>query len=149
MSTTLSSTNQNENQSNINTSNERIRKREDPTVSTLRFNWQIFISRMIHLSSTCKAADSSSSNPNNNNNNNNATVQQNIAFKAKEVIDKQNELKKSIGRMENIIRGREEEMKGLVLDRGSAGVAGRKRRKCQLQKEQESVGGAANFFLGE
>lgn len=145
MSTTSSSTNQNENQSNNNTSNERIRKREDPTVSKLRFDWQIFISRMIHLSSTCKAADSSSSNPNNNNNT--ATVQQNIASKAKEVIDKQNELKKSIGRMESIIKGREEEMKGLVLDRGSAGVAGRKRRKCQLQKEQESVGDAVNFFL--
>jgi hypothetical protein len=132
------SSNNNNNNNNDSNINERTRKREDPTVSTLRYDWQMFISKMIHLSSSCKA-DSSSSNSNN--------IQLDIASKAKEVIDKRDELKKSLGKMENIVRGREEEIKGLVLDRGSAGVAGRKRRR--RQSEQESAGDVVNFFLGE
>ena len=97
--------------------NQKKRKREDHTVSTIRYNWQVFISRITTIGNRCIG---DTSNPN---------VQRDINVKCDEFIECHSELKKIVNKMESVVRGKEEEMKGLMLSRGSAGIVGRKRRR--------------------
>eukprot|EP00554_Chaetoceros_debilis_P008114 CAMPEP_0194079248 /NCGR_PEP_ID=MMETSP0149-20130528/5483_1 /TAXON_ID=122233 /ORGANISM="Chaetoceros debilis, Strain MM31A-1" /LENGTH=117 /DNA_ID=CAMNT_0038760681 /DNA_START=123 /DNA_END=473 /DNA_ORIENTATION=+ len=83
---------------NNNNSNSKKRKRgEDQTVSNLRFQWHLYISKIL----SCKLL----------------TAQKSIKEKCQEVIEGREELKKTVGRMESVIRGKEEEMRGLYLDK--------------------------------
>jgi hypothetical protein len=52
-----------------------------------------------------------------------------IKTKAEEVVKNHEELRKVVGKMESVVRGKEEEVRGLVLDRGSSGCVGRRRKK--------------------
>ena len=93
------------------------RRREDHTAQSLRMDWQIHVSKIIQLASYCKADTSTE------------PAKINIEKRAEEVVNNHKELKKLIGKMESVVRGKEEEVKGLILDRGSSGCVGRRRKK--------------------
>lgn len=93
------------------------RRREDHTAQSLRMDWQIHVSKIIQLASYCKGDTSSE------------PAKTNIEKRAEEVVNNHKELKKLIGKMESVVRGKEEEVKGLILDRSSSGCVGRRRKK--------------------
>ena len=77
------------------------RRREDQTAQSLRMDWQIHVSKIIQLASYCKADTSTE------------PAKINIEKRAEEVVNNHKELKKLIGKMESVVRGKEEEVKGL------------------------------------
>ena len=93
------------------------RKREDPTVSELRYDWQLFISKIIQVGSVCKADTT------------NPKFQAEIQNRSQDFVDSHEKLKKLVGKMESVVRGKEEEMKGLVQARMSTGSVGKRRRR--------------------
>jgi len=100
-----------------NANSNKKRRREDPTVSKLRYGWQILMSKMIVVSSLCKTSSTSPE----------------IKPRAQEFVENYSELKKIVGKMESVVRGKEEEMRGLILDKGSSGVVGKKRRRKKVE----------------
>ena len=102
------------------------RKREDQTVSALRYDWQLFISKIIQVGSVCKADVT------------NPKVQAELKARSQDFVDSHDKLKKLVGKMESVVRGKEEEMRGLVQARMSTGAVGkRRRRKSQQAKADE------------
>ncbi len=106
-----------------NGNDNKKRKREDQSVSNLRFQWHVYISRIL----SCKAiAAQKEPSP--------EQITDAIKTKCHEVILGQNELKSTLGRMESVVRGKEEEMRGLILDKASVGAVGRSRRRWKKRK---------------
>mmetsp|Transcript_1286 Transcript_1286/g.1978 ORF Transcript_1286/g.1978 Transcript_1286/m.1978 type:complete len:132 (-) Transcript_1286:617-1012(-) len=97
--------------------NDRKRRREDHTAQSLRMDWQIHVSKVIQLASYSKGDISSD------------PAKTNIEKRAEEVVNNHKELKKLIGKMESVVRGKEEEVRGLILERGSSGCVGRRKKK--------------------
>jgi hypothetical protein len=102
-----------------NTSANNKRRREDPTVSELRYDWQLFISKIIQVGSGCKADV------------NNPRVQADIKTRSQDFAESHDKLKNLVGKMESVVRGKEEEMRGLVQARMSTGSVGKRRRKVR------------------
>ena len=97
--------------------NANKRKREDQSVSTLRYDWQFLVSKVIQVGSACKAVTS------------NPQVQHDLNNRCHEFIESCDKLKKTVGKMESVVRGKEEEMRGLTLAKMSTGVVGKRRRR--------------------
>ena len=102
-----------------NTSPNSKRRREDPTVSELRYDWQLFISKIIQVGSGCKADV------------NNPRIQADVKTRSQDFAESHDKLKNLVGKMESVVRGKEEEMRGLVQARMSTGSVGKRRRKVR------------------
>eukprot|EP01083_Nonionella_stella_P275638 936279_1 len=118
--------NSSNNNVNNNNNNKKRKRGEDQTVSNLRFQWHLYISKIL----SCKLLTAQKDVPR-------EKIVNSIKEKCQEVIEGREELKKTVGRMESVIRGKEEEMRGLYLDKASSGSIGRgKRRRVRVQNLQ-------------
>lgn len=111
---------------------KRVLQREDKSVSTLRSDWQNYVLKIVQTGAFSKAAV-----PKIKENSPISTVHD-PKLKAQEVAQKHLELTRAVSKMESIVRGKEEEVKGLVLDRASAGSVGRRRKKLKNEKSQNN-----------
>lgn len=104
---------------------KRVLQREDASVTSLRGEWQQYVMKIIQTAVFSKAAVPKMKE------NSPVSTAHDPKLKAQEVAQKHLELTRAVSKMESVVRGKEEEVKGLVLDRASAGSVGRRRKKLK------------------
>lgn len=111
---------------------KRVLQREDASVTDLRGEWQQYVMKIIQTAVFSKAAVPKMKE------NSPVSTAHDPKLKAQEVAQKHLELTRAVSKMESVVRGKEEEVKGLVLDRASAGSVGRRRKKLKSEKAQNN-----------
>lgn len=111
---------------------KRLLQREDQAVTSLRGDWQGYVLKIIQTAIFSKAAVPKIKE------NSSVSTSHDPKLKAQEVSQKHLELTRAVSKMESVVRGKEEEVKGLVLDRASAGSVGRRRKRMKIEKAQNN-----------
>lgn len=112
---------------------KRLLQREDQAVTSLRGDWQGYVLKIIQTADFSKKAAVPKIKENSS-----VSTSHNPKLKAQEVSQKHLELTRAVSKMESVVRGKEEEVKGLVLDRASAGSVGRRRKRMKIEKAQNN-----------
>lgn len=111
---------------------KRLLQREDQAVTSLRGDWQVYVMKIIQTAVFSKAAVPKIKE------NSSVSTSHDPKLKAQEVSQKHLELTRAVSKMESVVRGKEEEVKGLILDRASAGSVGRRRKRMKIEKAQNN-----------